>query len=206
MSDKEMSEPLDGFEKVSRYWDEKLCKTIVKLKPGEIYLTKNTNEIVTTTLGSCVAVCLYDAMTNVCGMNHFLLPFKGDENQCSDASRYGNWAMESLINGAINLGGFKYSMEFKVFGGSKVLDKSSHINVPEKNVDFILNYFKKENLRLITSDLRGIEVRVISYHTDSRVTELRKLKSKDNASVIFGENNYLKDMYNKSIGNDVQLF
>ena len=44
---------------------------------GEHHVTDDPSVMLTTILGSCVALCLRDPVTRVGGMNHFLLP-EGD--------------------------------------------------------------------------------------------------------------------------------
>jgi chemotaxis protein CheD len=85
----------------------------VYLHPGQVYAAAHA-AFVTTVLGSCVAVCLWDPVARVGGMNHFLLP-KGK------GPRYGNDAMEQLIAEMTGRGAFVARMVAKVFGGACVL-------------------------------------------------------------------------------------
>ena len=121
---------LPGFTQVNRFWDYKNQSVSAKILPGEYYVTTN-NEIISTVLGSCVSACVRDIKHGIGAMNHFLLPLhKGEEwseklNIDSLATRYGNFAMEHMINDVLKYGGLKKHLEFKVFGGSRVI---SNIN------------------------------------------------------------------------------
>jgi chemotaxis protein CheD len=92
-------------------------------------------------------------------MNHFMLPAK-KQNQGSWGSnesyicRYGNWAMEYLINEVIKHGGSRNNMKAKVFGGEKIINSlTSDIGVG--NVEFVLQYVKLEDIPIIGNDTGG---------------------------------------------------
>ncbi len=59
------------------------------LQPGEIFVSGNGTSI-TTLLGSCVAVCLWDEKKKIGGMNHVILPKNRDDE--SPSSRFANVA------------------------------------------------------------------------------------------------------------------
>src|SRR3954470_1398717 len=71
----------------------------IRVNPGGHYVTSG-NELLVTVLGSCVAACIRDPVAGVGGMNHFMLP-ESDSGKWGIASasmRFGNFAMEQLIN------------------------------------------------------------------------------------------------------------
>lgn len=86
---------------------------------GEFRISDRPGDVLSTVLGSCVAVCLYDPARRIGGMNHFLLPF-GQETATDRSVRYGLFAMESLINDLMQAGAQKSRLEAKVFGGARI--------------------------------------------------------------------------------------
>lgn len=95
---------LPGFEHINRYWDASHHIYAAKLLPGDFYVSLH-GELITTVLGSCVSACIRDPRTGIGGMNHFMLPVKRNESKhnwdntpVSHQTRYGNVAMERLIN------------------------------------------------------------------------------------------------------------
>ena len=94
------------------------------IDPGESYVTKK-DEIISTLLGSCVAVCLYDPVNRVIGMNHFLLAQQHSAHNAallgSEGGRYGIHAMELLINQMLKQGAQRIHLKAKAFGGGDVL-------------------------------------------------------------------------------------
>ena len=105
----------------------------VYLQPGQLYASAQPSAV-TTVLGSCVAVCLWDPIEAVGGMNHYLLPFFAGAGQGSP--RFGNFAMTELVDRLVALGASKGRLQAKVFGGACVLEafqaRQGHLG--EKNV------------------------------------------------------------------------
>ena len=100
------------------FYDAHFQSEAVKVLPGE-YFVFNEDVLIMTTLGSCIATCLWDRQAKIGGMNHFMLPDNG--GGASDSGRYGSYAMELLINEMMKMGASRMTMEAKVFGGGAVI-------------------------------------------------------------------------------------
>lgn len=98
----------------------------VFLYPGTMHCASEPC-VVTTVLGSCIAVCLTDRSRRISGINHFLLP-RGSRNQSS--LRHGETAIPMLLEEMLRLGCRIENIEAKVFGGAAVLP----MNKPEDAV------------------------------------------------------------------------
>ena len=99
-----------GFDHVNRYLDRDHGVIAAKILPGEYYVTSE-NELITTVLGSCISACVRDKESGIGGMNHFMLPEtteakmkQGSDAMIGNATRYGNYAMEHLINTILSNG------------------------------------------------------------------------------------------------------
>ncbi|WP_157879060.1 chemotaxis protein CheD [Pararhodospirillum photometricum] len=86
--------------------------------PGDVYCSRIPH-LVTTILGSCVAVCLFDPAVGIGGMNHFVLPFHPSGE--APSTRHGDYATATLIRRLGNLGADPERLRAKVFGGSVML-------------------------------------------------------------------------------------
>ena len=132
----------------------------VKILPGE-YFVYHEDLLIMTTLGSCIAVCLWDRQAKVGGMNHFMLPDSGGNGQ--DSGRYGSYAMELLINELMKLGASRMTMEAKVFGGGAVISGMNTINVGERNTTFVMDYLKTERIPVVSKDVLDIYPRKVCF-------------------------------------------
>jgi chemotaxis protein CheD len=140
---------------------------VVTLFPGE-YFVSHKPVVLCTLLGSCVGVCMRDPHVGVGGMNHFMLPAPGHSASSSAWSvktRYGSYAMETLINGILKHGGHRNRLEVKVFGGAKFYEGGGDIGAI--NVQWVLEYLDREGLSPIASDLGNDYARSVYYSTNT---------------------------------------
>jgi len=202
---------LEGFEDINRYWDRNSGMATAKILPGEFYVTK-TDEAITTVLGSCISACIRDVEFGIGGMNHFMLPLKSGQsakeiyaNPIADATRYGNFAMEHLINEILKAGGYRRNLEVKIFGGGKVLKQMTDIG--QKNIDFVKDYIYQENLNLVAENVGGNFPRKILYFPSTGVARMKRLRSIHNDTLVRREVDYYENIsHKKPDSGDVVLF
>ncbi|MDQ6995654.1 MAG: chemoreceptor glutamine deamidase CheD [Mariprofundaceae bacterium] len=200
---------LAGFEHINMYYDK--CHNIetAKLLPGDYYVTSRAEAIVTV-LGSCVSACIRDRVFGIGGMNHFMLPIhEGDQSNwhgdvTDNITRFGNYAMEHLINDILSHGGMRKNLEIKVFGGGRIIKGMSDIGAC--NARFVLDYLKEENLSVESQDLNGDQPRKIYYFPKTGRVLMRKLASLHNDTLINREKKYFNDIQDKPVGGEVDLF
>jgi chemotaxis protein CheD len=131
----------------------------IQLTLGDTYVTSETDEVLTTILGSCIATCIRDPVSGVGGMNHFLLP---DGNSGDRQARcYGVNAMELLINDILKHGGERRRLEAKLFGGANVV--SALTDVGARNCAFAQQFLNDEGIPIVGGDLGGVAARRIQY-------------------------------------------
>jgi len=203
----EMERSLIGFESVKRYWDKYHGKFAAKIMPGESYVTVN-DELIVTVLGSCVSACIRDKVFGIGGMNHFMLPASRNTasqgSWLSEANRYGNFAMENLINEILKNGGERRNLELKLFGGGKVIGNMS--DVGRRNIDFVLDYVETEGLNVIAQDLGDIYPRKVIYFPITGRVKMKKLRQMHNDTIVSREANYMKTLKAKPVAGNVEFF
>ncbi len=162
-------------------------KQEITIHIGMLYASTEPT-IIYTLLGSCVAVCLYDPVSRVGGMNHILLPGSADMRHFNSSARYGINAMELLINRIMAIGGNRKRLVAKAFGGAHVLPSISLENgVGRKNSEFILEFLEVERINLVSHDLGGYEARKIYFHTDTGEVLLKRIPTSHSSSVAIEE-------------------
>jgi chemotaxis protein CheD len=137
------------------FWDSNFKNDAVKVLPGEFFVS-DEDMLIVTTLGSCIAACLWDRERRIGGMNHFMLP----EGQ-GDSGRYGSFAMELLINQLMKRGASRSNLEAKVFGGGAVIASMTSLNVGERNTQFVLDYLHTERIPVVSKDVLDVCARKV---------------------------------------------
>jgi chemotaxis protein CheD len=156
------------------FWDAHFGNDAVKVLPGE-YFVDDEDIIITTTLGSCIAACLWDRARHIGGLNHFLLP-EGDADEVGGAGgRYGAFAMELLINEMQKRGAARATLEAKVFGGAAIIDNMSTLNVGERNTQFVLDFLRNERIPVVSKDVLDIYPRKVCFLPASGKAMVKRL-------------------------------
>lgn len=187
------------FEAASACW-------MVKVFPGEYHVTDRADEMLVTVLGSCVSACIRDPYAGVGGMNHFMLPQHSSGSWGDDlrSTRFGNFAMEKLINELIKAGCSRDRMEIKLFGGGNVTDTTNAVGT--ENAEFVLRYLEAEGLPYAAKDLGGILPRRIQYYPATGRVVRRLLGTGDRYAVDQAENDYGRRLLKQQPAGDIQLF
>ena len=134
------------------------------LYPGSIFVHSEPH-LVTTILGSCVAVCLWDSAAKIGGINHYLLPLWNGEGL--PTPKYGNIAITRLIEKILVLPGCQRGhLVAKIFGGASLWGKGGGIlAVGERNCELARDLLQKHNIPIKASDLGGRVGRKLVFNT-----------------------------------------
>lgn len=179
--------------------------TMVWVAQADFYVTANPAEVLSTILGSCIAVCIHDPVAACGGMNHFLLP---DATVPTDGLpsielRYGSYSIERLINAVLSRGGRRDRLEIKVFGGSNVLGTT---NIGHHNADFVEAYLEKEGLPIVARDLRGNAPRRIHYYPTTGLAKMARPRESLAAMIFDAENQRRTRKAAPATTRDVEIF
>ena len=130
---------------------------------GEHAVVAEPNTLITTLLGSCIAVCLQDPVARVGGMNHFLLgePGPGDEPGSVGMQRYGVHAMELLINGMMARGAVRERLRAHLYGGATMVAGLGSIG--HANAAFADRFIRTEGIAIGHVDTGGTRARKVEF-------------------------------------------
>jgi chemotaxis protein CheD len=148
------------------------------LQSGFIVVPAKATDI-STVLGSCVAICLYDPKRQTGGMNHFQLPFTDEKHKAT--ARYGNIAALTLIHMMVSDGSKIKHLEAQIFGGAHN-PKISPENIGRSNIKIARTLLAKKKIRVVSEDVGGEKGRKIVFNTHSgevAVLKVDKLRQGD---------------------------
>ena len=134
------------------------------VQPGQVLVSAEPMQI-TTILGSCVTVCMWDAGLGIGGANHFMLPILAGPAGASP--RFGNVAMEELLRKLAAAGARRPFLKAHIFGGACMFDQmrtAGHLG--EKNAAFAIDALRGYGIAVDQVDVGGARGRKVVFNTD----------------------------------------
>lgn len=200
---------MDRFSHIKKFQTKAENRIVARILPGEYYVTQ-ADEVITTVLGSCISACICDPVLKIGGMNHFMLPESdGGESRwgktdASASNRYGNFAMESLINDILSQGGLKNRLEVKIFGGGRILDAMT--NIGQRNIDFVKTYLLAERLRICSEDVGERYPRKVNYYPATGKVRIKRLRALYNEDIAKREQRFIEEFREEKVTGQAELF
>jgi chemotaxis protein CheD len=144
------------------------------LYPAALFVSDQPYKV-STILGSCVAVCLFDPVLKIGGINHYMLPFWNGQGLASP--KYGNIAIERLFEKMLSLGSKKSDLRAKVFGGGEVIETTvSQFHIGERNIKLALDSLNELKIPIIAQSVGGKLGRKIEYLTGTGEVKQRYIE------------------------------
>ncbi|MBF0193092.1 MAG: chemotaxis protein CheD [Magnetococcales bacterium] len=145
------------------------------LLPGALFV-KDEDYAITTVLGSCIAICIWDKTLLKGGINHYKLPLWNGEG--IPTPKYGNIAINILIEKMFDMGCKRSNLTAKVFGGGAVLKGTKGVmNVGKRNIDVAWDMLNIEKIPVIASSVGGENSRKIIFSTNDGSVLMKKSHS-----------------------------
>lgn len=134
---------------------------------GEIGALRNEGEILSSGIGSCVLIVLYDLNTKVGGVAHILLPderySKSDKNQ----NRFPKPAITNLLQEMKRLGAEKAKIFARLIGGSKMFETDRQEPIGDKNVASCRHVLGELGVPITNEDTGGTWGRSVVFDVGS---------------------------------------
>lgn len=144
------------------------------LYPAALFASKKPF-VIHTILGSCVGVCFWDRKLKAGGMCHYMLPYWNGEGLASP--KYGNIAIEKLLEKMYSFGCEKRNIVAKVFGGGEVIQtKNPQFHIGKRNIELAEEQLKELKIPVASSSLGGKNGRKIVFNTETGEVKQRYVK------------------------------
>ena len=153
---------------------ERKPQHVVYLHGGHIFASAESSAV-STIVGSCVSVCLWDG-EGIGGINHYLLPYDSGHKRLGPG-RFGHLAIPRLIDEMLELGSHKKNLVAKVFGGASQLGtaRSGTQHVGTKNVEVAFSILAAQGIPVLSCDVGGSRGRKVVFHTADGSVLVRRL-------------------------------
>jgi len=143
------------------------------LYPGQVFVTRDPITI-STILGSCAAVCLWDRHKRAGGMNHYLLPDGPSDGP--NRLRYGNVANAELLKQVLALGCEIRNLQAKVFGGSSAFAVNLSQSVGTRNVELAESFLRSAGIPVVEREVSGKHGRRLVFQVVDGVTSIKSFE------------------------------
>jgi len=150
-------------------------KTIVNVSDARV--SNNPEDlIVTYSLGSCIAVCLYDPPTHTGGMLHYQLPSSKMEPERAKTRpfMFADTGMELLIDRLVSMGAKKKRMQVKIAGGAAMKTGPKGFDVGKRNHLAIRKILWKHGMFIDAEDIGGFAPRNMYLDLETGSVTVRK--------------------------------
>ncbi|MBI4862627.1 MAG: chemotaxis protein CheD [Candidatus Riflebacteria bacterium] len=144
------------------------------LHPGQLFVSDQPHAV-TTVLGSCVSVCIWDPKARTGGLTHYVLPSQIGPLQ--EPMRFGDRAIPRLIAKLVVLGAQKNRLTSKVFGGMcrMAVARGGQPELGRQNVDLALQLLEQERIPVVARDVLGSHGRKLIFFTDDGTAWVKTL-------------------------------
>jgi chemotaxis protein CheD len=146
------------------------------LFPSTLFAHRSPHHV-QTVLGSCISVCLFDDQLKYGGINHYMMPWWNGKNLPSP--KYGDIAIERLIEKMIALGTVKQNLVAKIFGGANQLAFRNRFDIGEQNTTIARDLLKKHGIVITGENVGGDRGRKIVFNTQTGQVFMKILDSID---------------------------
>ena len=149
----------------------------VFLLPGEAHYAKEPT-IISTLLGSCVALVLYDSIRKFGGMNHFMLPTAETSNSGLAPGKYGDKAIPNLIRVASMSGSQLSDLTARLYGGGKVvghLASAGAMDIGDRNIQLAEQLCRDNGLQVVDGDVAGTSGRKIFFNVEDGTVKVNRI-------------------------------
>lgn len=142
----------------------------VKVGIAELKTAFAPVSIITTGLGSCVGICLWDPIIKVGGMVHIMLPDSTQVKTVHNKAKYADSGIAMLIEQMSKLGANPHRLVAKIAGGSQMFNfpgSSNLIRIGERNVQTVKSILEASKIKILAEDTGGNYGRTIEFYTNN---------------------------------------
>ncbi|MEM2855952.1 MAG: chemotaxis protein CheD [Candidatus Nitrosocaldaceae archaeon] len=143
-------------------------KNVRNIVMGEYIVTDNEYDAITTFVGSCIALYIYDQKRRITGAAHIALPTCKNGNK-SEKGKYADLAIESILEIMEKKGSNIKELNIKLAGGAQIFTSSSSelFNIGRNNINAVKNILNDKGIRIVAEDLGGNYGRHITFNLNT---------------------------------------
>ena len=146
----------------------------VRVAMAEMKIESKPIELVTS-VGSCVAICLYDSTNRCGGLAHIMLPNSAIAPHDSLPCKFADTAVPALAKAVQKSSGEEVCLSAKIAGGANIFSNPNDngLTIGMKNVDAVKAALSANKIRLVAEDVGGSYGRRIAFNIGTGIATIR---------------------------------
>lgn len=143
---------------------------VIRVGMADLNVCKSPDIITTLGLGSCIGLTLYDPVTKIGGMVHYMLPDSTQMRNNSNIAKFADTGIDELLRRVVKAGASRTRLVAKIAGGAKMFEVSGMSNVGnigERNAIAARDKLKELNIRLLAEDTGLNYGRTVELHCET---------------------------------------
>jgi len=143
---------------------------VVKVGMADLNICKSPDVITTLGLGSCIGLTLYDPVTKVGGMVHYMLPDSTQVRNNENIAKFADTGIEELLKKVVAAGASRQRLVAKIAGGAKMFETtgvSAIGHIGARNAEAAKQILKQKGIRLIAEDTGLNYGRTVELHCET---------------------------------------
>jgi len=149
---------------------------IINVGLAEVKTAKKPHILTTTSLGSCVALMLYDELMGIGSMVHIMLPDINLAKAKENRAKFANTVVEIIMKEMIDLGAVRRRVKAKIVGGANMfpsIGRDNPIPIGARNIAAVKEELRKRKIRLIAQDTGGDYGRSVEFFLETGIVRIR---------------------------------
>lgn len=154
----------------------------IRVKMADLNVGKKNDVLITSGLGSCVGVALYDSHSQIGGLAHIMLPKVPDNRENNNPAKYADTAVELLLEEMKKIGANTRRLKAKIAGGAQMFNfdnSNSNMKIGDRNIKAVKRILREENIRILGSDVGKDYGRTMEFYTEDGRTVIKTVKGED---------------------------
>ena len=143
---------------------------VIKVGMADLNICKAPDVITTLGLGSCIGLTLYDPVTKIGGMVHYMLPDSTQVRNNTNIAKFADTGIDELLRKVVAAGANRSRLVAKIAGGAKMFETTggSNIgNIGARNAEAAKAILKQKGIRLIAEDTGLNYGRTVELHCET---------------------------------------
>lgn len=155
---------------------------VVKVAMSDLKVVRAPQRLLTTGLGSCIGVCLFDPQAKIAGMAHIMLPDSRQSRGIINPAKFADTAVPILIKEMERLGAEAARIVAKIAGGAQMFAFSNTneiMRVGERNTQAVLAKLREEHIPVLVNETGGNFGRTIEFDASNGKLYIRTIDKGD---------------------------